>query len=87
MEKRILLNDQSDRFCPDNRPDKSSTTLSNETLEMRREASTLYERIADGNSISIKQSTIDSNSELSVSVEETPANNTYIEPRELRNGN
>ena len=87
MEKRILLNDQSDGFRPDNPPDKSSTTLSTETLEMRREASKLYERIADGNSISIKQPTIDSNSALSVSVEETPANNTYIEPRELRNGN
>ena len=85
MEKRVLLNGQSDGLSPENRPDKSGTLLSNETLEMRRGFSELYENTVDNNSAPIIETINDSSS--ATTVEETPVENTYIEPRELRNGN
>ena len=83
----MLLNDQSDGLSPENRPDKSGTLSSNETLEIRRGFSELYENTVVDSSLPIIEGTSDSTSASTVSVEETPADNTYIQPRELRNGN
>ena len=94
MEERILLDDlnkQADGFSPRNRlvrTDTSCTTSSKDTLHIRKEISTLYETATSDNSTPTIEPTTgnDSSSVSTYSVEETPGNNTYIQPRRISNG-
>ena len=94
MEERILLadlNKQADGFSPRNRlvrTNTSCTTSSKDTLHIRKEISTLYETATSDNSTPTIEPTTgnDSSSVSTYSVEETPGNNTYIQPRRISNG-
>ena len=91
MEERILLDDlyeQSDGFCPKTQLIRTNTTSSKDTLQIRQEISKLYERATSDNFTSnIEPNTgNDSSSASTYSVEETPGNITYIQPRRISNG-
>ena len=92
MKKRIN-NGQSDGFNPENQPlvRRANTMSSRETLEIRSECQKLYEIAVVETSVTIN----DSNPASTVSIEESPLDNTYLEPNgkpnevqhdDLRNG-
>ena len=88
MEKRVLINDQSDSFCQENRPEKSGTLSSNGTSEMREWVSQLFESTAaDDSYVPTIEVTSDLGSALTVSNAERPANDVYIQPHQIRYGN
>ena len=88
MEKRVLINDQSDSFCQENRPEESGTLSSNGTLEMRERVSQLFESTAaDDSNVRTIEATNDLSSASTVSIPEWPANDVYIQPHQIRYGN